>query len=147
MLRTVTILILFLVCTHVDAGSFVSLAPSEVAVTFHYEASSSSEVRPNVKPLKFVIRLGARDQKTSFRKPLSLTLQVGRKTFELSSEDLNALGFCSFEGCGSYVGPQDDPQFYYLTFKRIGPKGQKQQVTLEFSKERQGINHVTDLKS
>ena len=141
------IVLLFVALSHgVLAGDFSIMSPGtgEITITSGPEKTANRADGYDVPRLTFKIVLGVPDAKTGFSRPQSITLRTGWKRFELSKADLEALGYCSFDIRGVYVGPSRKPEYYYLWFRRLGPRGQVQDVTLEFSKKRQGIRDVKD---
>jgi hypothetical protein len=128
------------------AGNFVGLKTTEMTLTAGPDLALRTGGTASIKPLRFTIEFGDTDWATGFRRLRSFRMKTGWKRYTLSAEVLAELGLCSFDHCGMYVGPSSNPSFFFIYFQRLGPKGQKQQVTVVFSKEKQGIHEIRDAR-
>jgi hypothetical protein len=141
------LLSIFGLASSVVAGSFVGLKTTEMTLTAGPDLALRSGGTTSIKPLRFTIEFGDTDWDTGFRRLRSFRLKIGWKRYTLSAEVLAELGLCSFKRCGVYVGPSTNPSYFYIFFERLGSKGQKQEVTVVFSKDQQGIYNVRDVRN
>jgi len=137
---------IFGLATSADAGSFVGLQTTEMTLTVGPNLFLRTGGTASIKPLRFTIEFGDTDWETGFRRLRSFRMKTGWKRFSLPAEVIAELGLCSFDRCGVYVGPSTSPSYYFIYFQRLGPKGEKQEVTVVFSKEKQGIHEIRDAR-
>lgn len=146
MITRLILFTLFALANSAVAGSFIGLKTTEMSLTVGPDLALRTGGTASIKPLRFNIEFGDTDWETGFRRLRSFRMKTGWKRYSLSAAEITELGLCSFDRCGVYAGPSANPSYFYFFFERLGPKGQKQQVTVLFSKDRQGIYEIRDAR-